>query len=176
MVRNLHIVRASLSEADAITHGSELDVLPPEEELSQTTLIWRAIKLPIYSVAVIPLSVSSFLPSLSPPHCFSCLGALLTSKLLHHQRSYHIDAITSNYINTEIQCLSNLRVGIYVNILFLYFIAERPKRLTYELNEILAKYVVVFSLSVGSLLFSLSLNLYINTGFTLNESHKLRKF
>lgn len=61
MVCNLHIVRASLSEADAVTHGSELDVLPPEEELSQATLIWRAAKLPIYSVAVIPLSVSSFL-------------------------------------------------------------------------------------------------------------------
>lgn len=64
MVRNFHIVRASQSEADAITRGSELDVLPPEEELSQTTLIWRAVKLPIYSVAVIPLSVGSFLPSL----------------------------------------------------------------------------------------------------------------
>ena len=124
MVRNLHIVQASLSEADAITPGSELDVLPPEEELSQTTLIWRAIKLPIYSVAVIPLSVSSFLSPLSPPHCFSCLGALLISKLLHHQRSYHIDSITSNCINKEIQCLSNLRVGNYVIILFLYLIAE----------------------------------------------------
>lgn len=44
------------------------------------------------------------------------------------------------------------------------------------LNETLAKYVAVISLSVGSLLFSLSLNLYINTGFTLNELHKLRKF
>lgn len=44
------------------------------------------------------------------------------------------------------------------------------------LNETSAKYVAVISLLVGSLLSSLPLNLYINTGFTLNESHQLHKF
>lgn len=29
-----------------------------EENISQATLIWRAIKLPIYSVALVPLTVS----------------------------------------------------------------------------------------------------------------------
>jgi hypothetical protein len=32
--------------------------LETPEELSQATLIWRAVKLPIYSVALVPLTVS----------------------------------------------------------------------------------------------------------------------
>lgn len=32
---------------------------PVEEELSQSTLIWRAVKLPIYTVALIPILVSA---------------------------------------------------------------------------------------------------------------------
>ncbi|KAK1286861.1 hypothetical protein QJS10_CPB20g01406 [Acorus calamus] len=32
---------------------------PAEEELSRATLIWRAVKLPIYSVALVPLTVGS---------------------------------------------------------------------------------------------------------------------
>lgn len=34
--------------------------LANEEDVSRATLIWRAIKLPIYSVALVPLTVSSF--------------------------------------------------------------------------------------------------------------------
>lgn len=34
-----------------------------EEEISKATLLWRAIKLPIYSVALVPLTVSTlFIP------------------------------------------------------------------------------------------------------------------
>ncbi|KAG0558199.1 hypothetical protein M758_10G010800 [Ceratodon purpureus] len=53
--------RASFSEAEAVT-SPELDMVTPpeaEEELSQATLIWRAVKLPLYSVAVIPLTVGA---------------------------------------------------------------------------------------------------------------------
>lgn len=38
-------------------HGSEL---AKEDDISMATLIWRAIKLPIYSVALVPLTVSFF--------------------------------------------------------------------------------------------------------------------
>lgn len=61
-----------LSEADPVT-PPELDMVTPleaEEELSQATLIWRAIKLPIYSVALVPLTVSEddiILPLVSLP-------------------------------------------------------------------------------------------------------------
>lgn len=54
--------RASSSEVELEDVSSaELDMVTPreveEEELSQVTLIWRAIKLPLYSVAFIPLTV-----------------------------------------------------------------------------------------------------------------------
>lgn len=59
------LIRSALSDAgglDAVT-PVELDIVTPveaeaDEELSQATLIWRAVKLPLYSVAVIPLTVS----------------------------------------------------------------------------------------------------------------------
>lgn len=44
-----------LNSAVPISHGE----LEDEEIVSKATLIWRAIKLPIYSVALVPLSVSS---------------------------------------------------------------------------------------------------------------------
>lgn len=57
--------RASSSEVELEGVASaELDMVTPkeaqEEELSQAILIWRAIKLPLYSVAFIPLTVSKF--------------------------------------------------------------------------------------------------------------------
>lgn len=54
-------IQSSLSEAEAVT-SAELDMVTPpevEEELSQATLIWRAVKLPLYSVAFIPLTVGN---------------------------------------------------------------------------------------------------------------------
>lgn len=53
--------QASFSEAEAVT-SPELDMVTPledEEELSQATLLWRAVKLPLYSVAIIPLTVGA---------------------------------------------------------------------------------------------------------------------
>lgn len=44
----------STAEYSAITHE-----LKKEEDISKATLIWRAIKLPIYSVALVPLTVGS---------------------------------------------------------------------------------------------------------------------
>ncbi|XP_010267194.1 PREDICTED: 2-carboxy-1,4-naphthoquinone phytyltransferase, chloroplastic isoform X2 [Nelumbo nucifera] len=35
------------------------EAVPKEDEISRATLIWRAIKLPIYSVAIVPLTVGS---------------------------------------------------------------------------------------------------------------------
>lgn len=56
--------RASSSEVELEGVASaELDMVTPkeaqEEELSQAILIWRAIKLPLYSVAFIPLTVGA---------------------------------------------------------------------------------------------------------------------
>jgi hypothetical protein len=58
--------QASFSEAEAVT-SPELEMVTPledEEELSQATLLWRAVKLPLYSVAIIPLTVGN-LPHLN---------------------------------------------------------------------------------------------------------------
>jgi hypothetical protein len=58
--------QASFSEAEAVT-SPELDMVTPledEEELSQATLLWRAVKLPLYSVAIIPPTVGN-LPHLN---------------------------------------------------------------------------------------------------------------
>ncbi|KAK4491202.1 hypothetical protein RD792_001934 [Penstemon davidsonii] len=51
-----------LSEENAkrkVIRPDQTDYTPGEEEISRATLIWRAIKLPMYTVALIPISVGT---------------------------------------------------------------------------------------------------------------------
>lgn len=49
-----------LFQRRAKTEGSSTDIYQDgDKDISRATLIWRAIKLPIYSVALIPLTVSN---------------------------------------------------------------------------------------------------------------------
>jgi len=55
----LHVRYAGGAELSSSSSSSFEDVGKEiQEDISMQTLIWRAIKLPIYSVALVPLTVS----------------------------------------------------------------------------------------------------------------------
>lgn len=54
--RRRWILTKSLEDDSSTTHKEEND-----DDISGATLIWRAVKLPIYAVAVVPLTVSLLL-------------------------------------------------------------------------------------------------------------------
>lgn len=76
-----HLRLGNLLKCRAVNHDAAAE--EEKEDISQATLLWRAVKLPIYSVALVPLTVGSAAAYLQTGlHCARRYFMLLASSVL----------------------------------------------------------------------------------------------